>query len=68
MRSYDIALGFAPDGDKQEQEDGRTPEGKYIIEGRNPSIAHHRSLKIRRDSGRDQTVIIIPLRISAGDA
>ena len=29
--SYSIALGFAPQGDKVERGDGRTPEGNYYI-------------------------------------
>jgi hypothetical protein len=29
VRRYQIALGFAPEGDKQQEGDGRTPEGKY---------------------------------------
>ncbi len=46
VRSYSIALGFAPVGDKQQEGDGRTPEGKYVIVGRNPSSAFHLSLKV----------------------
>src|SRR5215211_1604149 len=46
VRSYQIALGLAPEGDKQQEGDGKTPEGKYVIEGRNPSSAFHLSLKI----------------------
>lgn len=39
VRSYGIALGFAPEGDKRQEGDGRTPEGRYFIEGRNRSSA-----------------------------
>jgi hypothetical protein len=46
VRSYQIALGSAPEGDKQQEGDGKTPEGKYVIEGRNPSSDFHLSLKI----------------------
>lgn len=53
-RSYDIALGFAPDGDKREEGDGRTPEGRYVIEGRNPSSAYHLSLKISYPDATDR--------------
>ena len=44
MRSYDIALGFAPDGDKQRQGDGKTPEGLFRIDRRNENSAYHLSL------------------------
>jgi murein L,D-transpeptidase YafK len=46
VRSYKIALGFAAEGDKAQEGDGRTPEGRYVIEGRNPDSAFHLSLKI----------------------
>ena len=46
LRSYRIALGFAPEGDKQRQGDGRTPEGRFRIDRRNPESAYHLSLGI----------------------
>lgn len=46
VRSYQIALGFAPQGDKWQEGDGRTPEGKYVIAGRNAASSFHLSLKI----------------------
>jgi murein L,D-transpeptidase YafK len=46
LRSYDIALGFVPEGDKQRFGDGRTPEGSYIIDWRNPRSDFHLSLHI----------------------
>jgi murein L,D-transpeptidase YafK len=54
VRSYRIALGSAPEGDKQQQGDGKTPEGKYVIEGRNPSSAFHLSLKISYPDAADR--------------
>lgn len=46
LRSYPIRLGSSPDGDKQSQGDGRTPEGRYRIDRRNPQSAYHLSLGI----------------------
>jgi murein L,D-transpeptidase YafK len=54
VRSYQIALGSAPAGDKQREGDGKTPEGKYVIEGRNPSSAFHLSLKISYPDAADR--------------
>jgi murein L,D-transpeptidase YafK len=54
VRSYDIALGFEPDGDKEREGDGRTPEGTYVIEGRNASSSFHRSLKISYPNEADR--------------
>jgi murein L,D-transpeptidase YafK len=36
FRSFDIALGIRPLGDKEEEGDFRTPEGTYILDIRNP--------------------------------
>ena len=44
VRTYQIALGFSPDGDKDRQGDGRTPEGEFKIDRRNGSSAFHLSL------------------------
>jgi murein L,D-transpeptidase YafK len=46
IRTYRIALGRNPVGPKQRQGDGRTPEGDYVIAGRNVNSAYHRSLRI----------------------
>jgi len=34
LRTFRVALGFEPDGHKQRQGDGRTPEGVYALVGR----------------------------------
>lgn len=44
VRHYRIALGFAPDGDKVRQGDGRTPEGTFRINRRNGQSRFHLSL------------------------
>lgn len=46
LAAYPINLGFAPVGHKQRQGDGRTPEGSYIIDRKNPDSAFHLSLGI----------------------
>jgi len=46
IRSYRIALGRNPAGPKLRKGDGKTPEGAYIISGRNAASAYHRSLRI----------------------
>ncbi len=53
LREFDIHLGFAPEGDKQVQGDGRTPEGTYIINRRNPYSAFHLSLGISYPAPHD---------------
>lgn len=46
IKRYAVALGFAPEGHKREEGDGRTPEGVYAISGRNEHSAFHLSLRI----------------------
>ena len=46
IKSYPVALGFAPEGAKAVQGDGRTPEGAFRIDRRNPRSAYHLSLGI----------------------
>lgn len=43
---FPIALGFAPSGDKEQESDGKTPEGLFRIDRRNPNSAYHLSLGI----------------------
>lgn len=51
---YRIALGFAPDGDKERQGDGKTPEGRYRISFKNPRSQFHLSLKISYPDAADR--------------
>lgn len=46
LRSYLVALGQEPIGDKVKIGDNRTPEGVFRIEARNPASRYHRSLRI----------------------
>ena len=46
LRTYPIGLGFAPMGHKRFEGDGRTPEGSYVIDRRNPDSKFHLSVGI----------------------
>lgn len=46
LREYQIALGFAPAGNKVLEGDGKTPEGLFKINRRNPKSGYHLSLGI----------------------
>jgi len=46
VRQYEIGLGGNPVGKKQFEGDGKTPEGLYFIDRRNPNSAYHLSLGI----------------------
>lgn len=53
LKSYNIDMGFAPVGDKKIEGDGKTPEGTYIIDRRNPNSAFHLSLGISYPNAAD---------------
>ena len=46
LRSYRVALGWDPTGPKQSQGDGRTPEGRYELDWRNPESKFYRAIHI----------------------
>ncbi len=46
IRSYPIALGFAPAGDKEREGDGKTPEGEFFIFTKNRQSRFHLSLGV----------------------
>lgn len=54
LEQYDIRLGFAPEGHKTVEGDGRTPEGVYWIDRRNPNSKFHLSLGISYPNDEDR--------------
>jgi murein L,D-transpeptidase YafK len=53
LRTYRVALGREPFGPKQCEGDGRTPEGRYTIDWRNPNSKYHLSLHISYPDAAD---------------
>jgi len=51
---YPIGLGFEPVGHKYQEGDGRTPEGKYRINHKNPHSSYYLSLKISYPDRQDE--------------
>jgi murein L,D-transpeptidase YafK len=49
-----LQFGDQPQGHKRFEGDERTPEGRYVIEGRNPGSAFHLSLKISYPNADDR--------------
>lgn len=54
LRSYRVTLGREPTGHKEREGDGRTPEGEYTIDRRNPKSQYHLSLRISYPNQRDR--------------
>lgn len=53
VKTYSIALGSQPKGDKEVEGDGKTPEGKFYIFTKNPRSKFHLSLGISYPSTDD---------------
>lgn len=54
IRMYRIALGENPVGPKMQEGDEKTPEGHYIISGRNPHSKFYKSLRISYPNAEDR--------------
>ncbi|RKT45077.1 L,D-transpeptidase-like protein [Thiocapsa rosea] len=54
LRSYEIALGFQPIGHKTREGDGRTPEGRYLLDRRNDRSRFYKALHISYPSPGDR--------------
>jgi murein L,D-transpeptidase YafK len=53
LKSYHIGLGSQPVGDKLFEGDGKTPEGVYFINRKNPASRYHLSLGLSYPSAED---------------
>ena len=54
LKNYRISLGSNPIGHKTQEGDGRTPEGRYVIDYRNPKSKYHLSLHISYPNTADR--------------
>lgn len=54
FRTFDIALGIAPIGDKHEEGDNRTPEGLYYLDMRNPHSDFFLSIRVSYPNEADR--------------
>lgn len=54
LKEYSISLGYNPKGSKEQQGDGKTPEGNYFISGKNPNSAYYLSLEISYPNEEDK--------------
>ena len=54
IRSYVMRLGFDPLGHKVQEGDGKTPEGRYTLDWRNPQSAFYKSLHISYPNEKDK--------------
>ena len=52
LKSYRVAIGRKP-GRRMRQGDNRTPEGSYVIDGRNPGSIYYKALHISYPNASD---------------
>ena len=68
LKTYtELQFGAAPIGHKQFEGDERTPEGRYIIDTRNPNSAYHLSLRVSYPNPRDRAYAAARGRSPGGD-
>lgn len=54
IKKYKVALGSHPKGKKHFEGDGKTPEGKYYIDSKNPYSHYHLNLGISYPNAQDR--------------
>ena len=54
LKKYNVSLGFTPEGHKQFEGDGKTPEGVYTITHRNPNSEFYLSLGVSYPNSQDR--------------
>ena len=53
VKTYHVSLGPFPVGDKEYEGDGKTPEGIYYINGKNPNSIYHKNLGVSYPNEED---------------
>ena len=54
FKTFEIALGIVPVGDKREEGDFKTPEGQYFLDRRNPNSEFFLSIRISYPNAADR--------------
>lgn len=67
LRTYEIGLGNEPQGTKQFEGDGKTPEGVFFIDRFNPRSAYHLSVGINYPRPQDTARAMSVGRKPGGD-
>lgn len=52
--SYPVKFGRNPKGHKQQQGDNKTPEGRYVLDYKNPNSAFYKSIHVSYPNQRDR--------------
>jgi murein L,D-transpeptidase YafK len=53
LKTYTVSLGGNPVGHKEYEGDSKTPEGRYIINDKNPNSGYHKNLGVSYPNEKD---------------
>ena len=67
IKSYKIDLGFTPEGHKNFEGDGKTPEGSYKIDRKNANSKYHLSIGISYPNPKDRHFAELKGKLPGGD-
>ncbi|MCC7320063.1 MAG: L,D-transpeptidase family protein [Rubellimicrobium sp.] len=67
LRTWHLQLGFSPEGHKQFEGDGKTPEGYYVVNRKNPRSQYHLSVGISYPNDADRAYAQSQGRNPGGD-
>ena len=67
IKKYDFKLGFAPVGHKEFQGDGKTPEGQYYIDRKNPKSQFYLSIGMSYPNAQDRVKALALGKDPGGD-
>lgn len=67
LKAYDVQLGFTAAGPKQFEGDGKTPEGRYHIDRRNPDSSFYLSIGIDYPNAEDRAFAASQGKSPGGD-
>lgn len=67
LKKYNVSLGFTPEGHKQFEGDGKTPEGVYTITHRNPNSEFYLSLGVSYPNAQDRAFAAAQGKPPGGD-
>ena len=54
FKTFDIALGLRPGGDKKEEGDFKTPEGEYMLDAKNSKSKYFLSIRVSYPNEQDR--------------
>ena len=54
FKTFEIALGMRPEGHKEQEGDSKTPEGRYLLDARNPNSDYFLSIHVSYPNSADR--------------